>query len=162
MARTVSADEIAVMNAEAITLAGDYGAGEYARPHAALREVAMRHGFELRRDVDDISELWVRGDEQVNLWTDAPTPAIGTDGLGFDAQIERHNTPSPEAVSVATATVPTCCQTILRHFGDPPYMQPMEQQSDGTWALNSDRGWGCYVAIDMRFCPYCGKPLPTE
>jgi len=32
-------------------------------------------------------------------------------------------------------------------------------QDDGTWAINGCCGGGCYVVVDMKFCPYCGGKI---
>jgi len=36
----------------------------------------------------------------------------------------------------------------------------IEQSDDGTWAVNGCCGGGCYVLIDVRFCPFCGSAVP--
>lgn len=38
----------------------------------------------------------------------------------------------------------------------------IEQDEDGTWNVNGCCGGGCFVITGMRFCPFCGTPLPTK
>lgn len=37
-----------------------------------------------------------------------------------------------------------------------------EQDSGGSWHINGCCGGGCYVLMDINYCPFCGEGLPTE
>ncbi len=66
-----------------------------------------------------------------------------------------------------------CCEQFAKQAGylQPPVgggalypseMRPLAQfepDNDGTWNINGCCGGGCYVVIEMKFCPYCGSKL---
>jgi hypothetical protein len=69
-----------------------------------------------------------------------------------------------------------CCDEFAKQAGElqvpvgggflyPPGCMPdaqFEPMDDGTWAINGCCGGGCFVVSDMKFCPYCGQPVPEK
>jgi hypothetical protein len=67
----------------------------------------------------------------------------------------------------------SCCSEFAKQAGEllapvagglyPPSFRPKSQfQQDnksGSWNINGCCGGGCYVVINMKFCPYCGAKL---
>lgn len=70
-----------------------------------------------------------------------------------------------------------CCDAFKRSAGElnapvgggglyPPEARPLAQfepAPDGeTWSINGCCGGGCFVVVDMRYCPYCGTRLSVN
>jgi hypothetical protein len=69
-----------------------------------------------------------------------------------------------------------CCEALAKQVEDhkpfvgggglyPAAVHPsgqIEHSSDGSWNVNGCCGGGCFVLHDMKFCPFCGTPLPGK
>lgn len=68
-----------------------------------------------------------------------------------DAQIEnvvKLNDPTVTIVDMASC----CCEA----FGRLINANQVEQNREGTWDIFGCCGGGCFVVVDMTYCPYCG------
>ena len=68
-----------------------------------------------------------------------------------------------------------CCDNFAKEAGAlqamagggflyPPEMRHSAQfhrYKDGMWAIAGCCGGGCDVVSDMKFCPFCGAPVPS-
>jgi hypothetical protein len=58
-----------------------------------------------------------------------------------------------------------CCETFANYTRQSEGLgaggAALHQADDGSWNVNGCCGGGCYMVIDLRFCPWCGKEIVT-
>lgn len=75
-------------------------------------------------------------------------------------------TPSLESKIAAPSELAKVCCTRLQE--DLAEVRPQiesymsEDPTKLSWSINGCCGGGCFVLKDIRFCPFCGAPLPTD
>lgn len=58
-----------------------------------------------------------------------------------------------------------CCETFANYTrtseGLGAGAPALHQADDGSWNVFGCCGGNCYMVIDLRFCPWCGKEIVT-